>query len=563
MTDVALILAAHGSRHDAGLLEDVRALARRLASRGPFTEVLAAFHHGEPSFADALTATAAPRVIVVPIMAADGWYAQVVLPRELRRSPRFEAAAVQITPALGLHPQLASLVEQRAVELLRLGRGDPSRTTLIVVGHGTPRHPKSSASTFTLAERLRGRGVCADVRPAFLDEAPGVAEVAAAVGDRDLLVIPFLISNGPHAARDIPAALGIPETINPTWPLLAEVSGRRILCDAAIGADPRIEQLVFDLALTAVADAVPKARIPRTFRLGTRGSAMARWQANLVAGLLRGRRALVDIVELSTPGDRDQASAIVDLPGDAPFADDIEAALRGGEIDLAVHCLKDLPARATPGLRLAAFLPRQDAREALVSRDGKRLADLPPGALVGTSSPRRAAQLRRLRPDLRVATIRGPVESRVAQVEHGRFDAAILALAGLERLGLADRTSELFTELAMLPAPGQGVLVVQAREDDDTALTLAAPLHDPATQRAADAEWALQAAFDADRAVTVAALATCGATGPVYLRGRLLSEDGDAAWDAEAEGDTPRAAAALVTRRLHAARQASTSEAMT
>jgi hydroxymethylbilane synthase len=600
VTPTALILAAHGSRGDASVLAQVRALAERLAVCGEFVKVSAAFHHGSPLFTDALSATIAPRVVVVPVMAAAGWYTEVVLPRELQRSPRFAAADVRIAPPLGVHPALPSLVEARAKELLAQFELDPARTTLIVVGHGTPKHDRSSASTYAVVDHLRRSSVCGAVLAAFLDEAPGVVETAAMAGDGDLLVIPFLISNGPHAVRDIPAALGASAVESP--PFCTQIGGRRVAFDAAIGVHPRIDDIVLDLAITTAMKSGSRRGAERfepvfaspeisseahtcrrgpaiqtsdgktaphldvwTFgrldvsplRLGTRASAMAMWQAGLVARLLRAGGATIEVVELSTPGDRDRTRAIADLPGDAPFADDIEAALLGGEIDLAVHCLKDLPAASTPGLTLAAYLPRQDAREALVSRDGRRLDALAKGAVVGTSSPRRAAQVLRLRPDLRVATIRGPVEDRVAQVDAGRFDAAILAVAGLERLGLAHRASEVFSLEALLPAPGQAILVVQVRADDAAAAAIAAGLDDDATRRAAEAEWALQRAFENDRSIALGAMATCEHGGEIRLVGRIVTLDGAMVWEAAAEAASPDEAASIVTAALRGARRSS------
>ncbi len=245
-------------------------------------------------------------------------------------------------------------------------------------------------------------------------------------------------------------------------------------------------------------------------RLGTRASRLALWQTHFCAARLRRLGVRTDIVVLTASGDRDLSRPIPDLPSAAPFSDDIERALLEGRIDAAVHCLKDLPLQPTPGLSLAAVLKRGDPREALVSRDGRRLNELPVGAAVGTSSPRRAAQLRALRPDLVPRPIRGPVEDRVRQVRTGHFDAAVLAVAGLQRLGLTAEIAEVFDIRRLMPAPAQAALVIQVRADDRCTAAAIRPLDHAPTRLAVTAELEFQRHFDGQADVAVAALATVG-----------------------------------------------------
>ncbi len=228
----------------------------------------------------------------------------------------------------------------------------------------------------------------------------------------------------------------------------------------------------------------------RVIRVGTRASALALAQAESVAGALRAahpRREFV-IVEVSTKGDRDAGASVSLIGGSGVFVGEIEAALRENRIDIAVHSLKDMPTGPTPGLVIAAIPKRDDPRDAFVSRDGATLHRLPTGARIGTGSSRRAAQLRALRPNIRVVGMRGNVDTRLRKVESGEYDAAVLAMAGLVRLGLAHRAAEVLPPEAMLPAPGQGALAVQARLDDADARALAAPLDDPPTRAAVVAE---------------------------------------------------------------------------
>ena len=246
----------------------------------------------------------------------------------------------------------------------------------------------------------------------------------------------------------------------------------------------------------------------------------------------------VRLVEITTSGDRDLGRSIDDLPSESPFTDDIEAALRAGWIDLAVHSLKDMPLYEQVDLVTGAVLDRADPRESLVSRDGRTLAELPAGATVGTSGLRRRAQILRLRPDLRPVPIRGTVEDRVRQVREGRFDAAVLAVAGLVRLGLQDAVAEIFPIETFVPAPGQGALAVQARAGDERALRAAAALDDRQVRRATTAERWLELSFEPSKEVSLAAHATT-ARDEIALFARLVSKDGRQANDVWVRGNTP------------------------
>src|ERR1044071_7751411 len=191
----------------------------------------------------------------------------------------------------------------------------------------------------------------------------------------------------------------------------------------------------------------------RPLKLGTRGSALARRQADIVMEALAGVE--IELVIVQTEGDRRTDATLEQIGGEGVFVKDIERRLLAGEIDLAVHSMKDMPARDPDGLVVGAVLPRADARDALVARDGLTLGELPLGARIGTDSKRRATQLLAMRPDLRIESIRGNVDTRSAKVMPGEYDAAVLAVAGLARLGILENASQVFEPDEMLPACAQ------------------------------------------------------------------------------------------------------------
>jgi hydroxymethylbilane synthase len=243
--------------------------------------------------------------------------------------------------------------------------------------------------------------------------------------------------------------------------------------------------------------------------IGTRASKLALAQTELVRAALLAAHAglVVEIKRITTKGD-----VILDRPlnaiGDKGlFVVEIEEALRAGQIDLAVHSAKDLPSELPPDMVLAAFPPRADPRDALIARGGRRLAELPKGAQVGTSSLRRACQLRHLRPDLRIDDLRGNVDTRLHKLHEGQYDAIVLAAAGLERLGLAGEISEYLDPSLMLPAVSQGILGIEARAGDAATAALLAPLDDAAARAAATAERAFLARIGGGCQVPIGAYA--------------------------------------------------------
>jgi hydroxymethylbilane synthase len=264
----------------------------------------------------------------------------------------------------------------------------------------------------------------------------------------------------------------------------------------------------------------------RTLRLGTRGSKLARWQAGWVAGELRRLGHVVEIVEIATRGDWEQGSAVASLGATGVFTKEIQRALLMGDVDLAVHSLKDLPTEATAGLTIAAIPARASAADVLVARDGMALKDLPNGACVGTGSMRRQAQLLHVRPDLRVAEIRGNVDTRLRKLDDGQFDAIILAEAGLQRLGLAHRITQVLPFDVMLPAPAQGALAVECRTDDERARTALAQLDDLATHHAVILEREVLARLRAGCSAPVGAYARRETGGKILLTAVVLSVDG-------------------------------------
>ncbi|HET7173099.1 MAG TPA: hydroxymethylbilane synthase [Nocardioidaceae bacterium] len=246
-----------------------------------------------------------------------------------------------------------------------------------------------------------------------------------------------------------------------------------------------------------------------TLRLGSRASALARAQAQLVADRLAGALgAEVRIVDIRTRGDRDR-SPLADIGGQGVFVGAVRGSLAAGQVDIAVHSLKDLPTEGDDRVVLAAVPERADPRDALVAARGRTLATLDPGARVGTGSARRAAQLLAARPDLSVVPVRGNVDTRLALVERGEVGAVVLAMAGLLRLGREDAVTDLLDPSTMLPAPGQGALAVEvAAANVELAGEVAAVLDEPATRLAVTAERELLAALGVGCSAPVGALGT-------------------------------------------------------
>ncbi len=222
-------------------------------------------------------------------------------------------------------------------------------------------------------------------------------------------------------------------------------------------------------------------------RIGTRGSLLARWQAGHVEERLTALGHEVSVVVITTTGDRVLDRRLEAVGGKGAFLKEIEDALEAREVDLAVHSLKDVPTVLPDGLELCAILERADPRDALLS-SGAGLDDLPRGATVGTTSLRRQAQLRAVRPDLSIADLRGNVDTRIRRLREGRFDAILLAMAGLVRLGRVDEVTEPLDPRRFIPAPGQGAIALECRADDPAVREAVAPLDHPSTARRVAAE---------------------------------------------------------------------------
>ena len=244
-------------------------------------------------------------------------------------------------------------------------------------------------------------------------------------------------------------------------------------------------------------------------RIATRGSRLALIQTELVAALLREHSpgVEVEVVTVVTAGDRDQSTPLQEGERAGWFTSAIQETLLRGEADIAVHSYKDLPTKRPEGLVLAAVPAREDPRDALISRTHADLRSLPKGASVGTSSPRRTAQILELRPDLDVRIIRGNVETRIAKVESGEYEATVLALAGLRRLGLEERADHVFGFEEMLPSPAQGALAVECRTADTATRALLAKIDDPALRQTVTAERMFLATIDGGCSFPAAAYA--------------------------------------------------------
>jgi hydroxymethylbilane synthase len=271
---------------------------------------------------------------------------------------------------------------------------------------------------------------------------------------------------------------------------------------------------------------------PVRLRIGTRGSPLALWQARDVRDRLVMAHGwepdAVAIEVIKTTVDRIQDRPLSEVGGKGLFTKEIEDALLAGHIDLAVHSMKDVATVLPDGLAILCVLPREDPRDAFVSFKARSLAELPAGSLVGTASLRRQAQVLRLRPDLQVSTLRGNVDTRLRKLAEGAADATLLALAGLNRLGLQTRATAIIPTDVMLPAIAQGAIGIEARNWDGATAKLLEPLNDVPTAHCIAAERAFLARLDGSCRTPIAGLATLGAGG-LDFRGMILSTDGKAA----------------------------------
>ena len=274
-------------------------------------------------------------------------------------------------------------------------------------------------------------------------------------------------------------------------------------------------------------------------RLGTRKSPMAVTQSQMVADLITERTGrAVELTGITTFGDVSQAQ-IAQIGGTGVFVSGLRKGLLAGEIDLAVHSLKDLPTGQPDGIDLAAIPGRDDPRDALVARDGAKLADLPRGARIGTGSPRRAAQLLLLRPDVCPVPVRGNAGTRLGRIDSGEVDAVVLAYAGLARIGRLDAVTQIFEPEEMLPAPGQGALAVECRSDHRELVALLAGIDDPTSRAAVTAERSLLAALEAGCSAPVGGYAA--GTDGLRLHAIVVAADGESALRASAGGPAAEA----------------------
>ncbi|HVN55419.1 MAG TPA: hydroxymethylbilane synthase [Anaerolineaceae bacterium] len=279
----------------------------------------------------------------------------------------------------------------------------------------------------------------------------------------------------------------------------------------------------------------------RTLTLGSRASKLALWQTSAILDQLKAAwpDLFFQVIVLETEGDKKLERPLPEIGGKGVFTAELEAALRSGAIDLAVHSLKDLPVEVSKGLCIGAVSRRGDARDVLISAEGRRLAELSPGSRVGTSSLRRQAQLKAARPDLAILPLRGNVETRIRKALSGEYEAIVLAAAGVERLDLGRQVSETLPFEVMLPAPGQGAMAMECRADDPAVLELLAPVHDMATGDCVAAERSFLAALGAGCSAPVGAYARVAGE-EIEITGMVAAVDGSRVVRSSARGRDPQ-----------------------
>jgi hydroxymethylbilane synthase len=311
----------------------------------------------------------------------------------------------------------------------------------------------------------------------------------------------------------------------------------------------------------------PQLRTDGAIRIGTRGSPLALAQAREVAERLAAAHGFsldrFETVVIRTSGDRIQDRPLAEAGGKGLFTKEIEEALLEGSIDLAVHSMKDMPTVLPARLEIAAILPREDVRDAFVSLRWPTLDDLPPQARVGTSSLRRAAQILRRRPDLVIVPLRGNVGTRLRKLADGEADATLLAMAGLNRLGMSDRARAPISTDVLLPAVAQGAIGIETRSEDSVTRNLVAAISDPASATAVSAERAFLARLEGSCRTPIAGLGRVS-SGRFAFEGEILSPDGTVAHVAKREGlaaDADRIAVAAAEDLLERAGTASIGEA--
>lgn len=290
----------------------------------------------------------------------------------------------------------------------------------------------------------------------------------------------------------------------------------------------------------------------REIVIGSRNSKLALIQTRWVVSQLKnkGIKHPFRIKEIVTKGDKNLGVSLAKLGGGGVFLAELEEQLLSGEVDMAVHSLKDIPVSIPKGLTIACIPAREDHRDAYIANDQIAFKDLPAGAVIGTSSLRRAAQLLAKRPDLKTKWIRGPIDSRLAQLEAGDFDAIILAVAGMKRLGVGEtRITEYLPDDHFIPAMGQGALAIECREDDQEVKELLASIHDEETAKAVTTERLFLQAFEEGEQAPIGGHAKV-TNGVIHLRGMVISIDGQTVLRYEAFGKEPEVVAKEVADHL-------------
>lgn len=303
-----------------------------------------------------------------------------------------------------------------------------------------------------------------------------------------------------------------------------------------------------------ISDSGDKALIQNKIRIGTRSSPLAMWQAEYIRDRLTQTHPglTVELIKISTIGDRDRNSPLAAVGGMGLFTKEIQKALLDKHVDIAVHSLKDLPTAQPEGLILGAIPGRENVADALISPKYKTINGLPQGARVGTSSLRRKAQFLNMRPDLQVEPVRGNVETRMNKALEGELDAVVLASAGLIRLGYDSNITEMLEPPAFLPAVGQGALGVECRSDDELAIKLLSPLNHLITRSSVLAERHLLRLLEGGCMIPLSAWGRAGVGDQLLLAGRVFSLDGRNMVEAEATGSTlePEALGEAVAKKL-------------
>ena len=532
MHDLDVILAAHGagdgSTSNARVAEYATALQGSLVG----ARVTAAFNVGVPTHLEALKSATRTNRLVVPLLTSEGYFAER-LRQQAERMARVDGET-KVLPAIGQHWLVGDAIIARVQRLIRDEQLDSKRCTVVVIGHGTLRHASSGIATRTIADRLESdAGLSAQV--AYLDAHPSVEDVVAGVlSHHHVIVVPFLLGGGDHADHDVPARVAAGDRRR------GGVRARTTSIEPLVGL-PEMEQVLEHIVRQA-----RKGRLLLT--VGARRSLLSRRQVELFAQRLSAWGVDVRFAPIDTVGDRDITSPITALGDDDCFTGDITDALLRGEIDVAVHSAKDLPLAETPGIVTAVVLPRASAAEALVSREGRTLAELAPMSRVGTSCARRSRQLARLRPDIEITPIRGVVPDRIAAVDRGEFDAVVLAVAGLERLQLTNRIAQEFSLAEFHPAPAQGAIVAQCRADSPHR-TLLEAANDRQSAAAIRAELAFAQRVKPTSRLIPAAYASSRERGTV-LRARVIDARTNRVWDTSVFGSEPERLGADAARWL-------------